>query len=531
MVVTGNLELWAGHECTALRVGERYVDQTVRTGHARRPDDLERFAALGIRSLRYPILWQHVSAAHPDERDWSFTDTSLARLHALDVNVIAGLVHHGGGPRYTSLLDPAFAKGLARHAGAAARRYPWIRDWCPVNEPLTTARFSALYGHWHPHERSDGAFLRALLNEIDAIRLSMRAIRQAIPEARLVQTEDLGRTFSTAELAYQARFDNDRRWLTWDLLAGRVDRSHPLHAFFAEHGLADRLAALADDPCPADVLGINHYLTSDRFLDARLERYPMRSWGGNAHQRYADVEATRVLTPEVSGFAGVIDEAWVRYGRPLALTEVHNGSTREEQMRWLVEAWTTAQDARARGVPVLAVTAWSLLGSYDWDSLLVEDAGHYERGVFELVDGEPRDTAMVPLLQALAKGSTIHPVAAERGWWHRSSRLHYAPSSGGPETVPHPPRTAGRLLLVGADEETRAVARDCRARGIGYSRRRNVEDLRGAWGVIAVGANDSLERECLQRTIPYLAIRGGLDAAGALDRMIEAPVAATELDP
>ena len=245
MVVTGNLELWAGHECTALRVGERYVDQTVRTGHARRPDDLERFAALGIRSLRYPILWQHVSAAHPDERDWSFTDTSLARLHALDVNVIAGLVHHGGGPRYTSLLDPAFAKGLARHAGAAARRYPWIRDWCPVNEPLTTARFSALYGHWHPHERGDGAFLRALLNEIDAIRLSMRAIRQAIPEARLVQTEDLGRTFSTAELAYQARFDNDRRWLTWDLLAGRVDRSHPLHAFFAEHGLADRLAAEA----------------------------------------------------------------------------------------------------------------------------------------------------------------------------------------------------------------------------------------------------------------------------------------------
>jgi len=531
MVVTDNLELWAGHECTALRVGDRYVDQTVRTGHSRRPDDVERFAALGVRSLRYPVLWQHVSAAHPDECNWSFTDVSLERLRTLDVNVIAGLVHHGGGPGYTDLLDPGFASGLARHAARAARRYPWVRDWCPVNEPLTTARFSALYGHWHPHARSDDAFLRALLNQIDAVRLSMRAIRRAIPDARLVQTEDLGRTFSTPELAYQAQFDNDRRWLTWDLLAGRVDRSHPLHPFFVDHGLGDRVAALADDPCPADVLGINHYLTSDRFLDHRLERYPERAWGGNARQRYADVEATRVLTPEVSGFAGVIEETWKRYRRPLALTEVHNGSTREEQMRWLVEAWSTAQQARGRGVPVLAVTAWSLLGSYDWDSLLVEEAGHYERGVFELVGGEPRDTAMVPLLRALAKGGAVHPVAAERGWWHRPIRLHYAPSGGGAATVPHPPRTTGRLLLVGDDEETRAVARDCRARGIGYSRCRNVDDLRGAWGVLDVGANVVLQRECLARTIPYVAMRGGRNVGDALDRMIEAHGEGSDVGP
>ena len=52
-------------------------------------------------------------------------------------------------------------------AGAAAERYPWIEDWTPVNEPLTTARFSALYGHWYPHAQDEHAFWLALLNQID----------------------------------------------------------------------------------------------------------------------------------------------------------------------------------------------------------------------------------------------------------------------------------------------------------------------------------------------------------------------------
>ena len=76
---------------------------------------------------------------------------------------IVGLVHHGSGPAYTSLLDSGFPEKLARYAGAVARRYPWLTDFTPVNEPLTTARFSGLYGHWYPHGRCDRDYVRALL--------------------------------------------------------------------------------------------------------------------------------------------------------------------------------------------------------------------------------------------------------------------------------------------------------------------------------------------------------------------------------
>src|ERR1700741_979104 len=52
------LELWGGHEQTVNRVGRTYHDQTIRSGHERRIDDLDRFAALGLKALRYPVLWE-----------------------------------------------------------------------------------------------------------------------------------------------------------------------------------------------------------------------------------------------------------------------------------------------------------------------------------------------------------------------------------------------------------------------------------------------------------------------------------------
>ena len=96
---------------------------------------------------------------------------------------------------YTNLLDDTFPALLAEHAGRAAARYSWIDRWTPVNEPVTTARFSALYGHWYPHRTDEGDFWRALVNQIDATRLAMHAIRRVRPDAQLIQTEDLGRTF------------------------------------------------------------------------------------------------------------------------------------------------------------------------------------------------------------------------------------------------------------------------------------------------------------------------------------------------
>ncbi|KQW67017.1 dTDP-4-dehydrorhamnose reductase [Phenylobacterium sp. Root77] len=468
------LELWGGHECTVNRVGEAFYDQTLRSGHHDRIEDLDRFAELGLNRLRYPVLWERVAPESANQLDFSWSDARLARLGELGVKPIVGLVHHGGGPAYTHLLDDSFAPGLAAFARRVAERYPHVEDWTPVNEPLTTARFSCLYGHWYPHLAEEGAFWRALLNQVDAVRLAMHEIRRVNPAARLIQTEDIGRTYATAPLQYQADYDNARRWMTWDLLFGRVVDGHRLHARLCAYGLGPRLEAIANAPCAPDVLGLNHYLTSDRFLDHRLSEYPLVAQGGNLDRAYADVEAVRVMSPPPPGLEGVLREATDRYGRSLAITECHNGCTREEQMRWFAEAWDTAEKLRTEGLPIEAVTAWSLLGSYDWNSLLTVQQGSYEPGVFDLGGPAPRATGMAKLLANLVSGTERPPAAHGAGWWRRDVRLEHPPvgacepfvSRAGSRGASHRARP---ILITGATGTLgRAVARACEARGLDY---------------------------------------------------------------
>ena len=153
-------ELWAGTECTVNRVQDLYLDQLEFSGHAACPEDMDLFAQLGIRGLRYPLLWERTAPQSLDNIDWSHADTDLLRLRALAIRPIVGLVHHGSGPRHTSLVVSSFAEGLAQYAGKVAERFPWIEDWTPINEPLTTARFSGLYGHWYPHGHDEQTFTR-----------------------------------------------------------------------------------------------------------------------------------------------------------------------------------------------------------------------------------------------------------------------------------------------------------------------------------------------------------------------------------
>lgn len=419
-----SLELWGGAECTVNRVGDVFGDQVAATGHCERFGDLDLIAGLGVAALRFPVLWERVSPERAEDRDFSWSDPRLERLREVGVRPIVGLVHHGSGPRYTSLLDDGFAQGLAAHALATAMRYPWVDEWTPVNEPLTTARFSALYGHWYPHACDERQFWIALLNQIDDTRLAMRAIRQVNPAARLIQTDDLGRTYATTVLADQAAFDNTRRWLSWDLLCGLVGPSHPFWERLCGYGLEARLRDIAESPCPPDVIGINHYLTSDRFLDHRVQRYPRQDQGSNGRTVFADVAAVRVLDPPPPGLAGALREAWERYRLPIAVTEVHNGCTREEQLRWFEEAWKTGEDARAEGIDVRAITAWGLFGSRGWNTLLTGE-GIYEPGVFDVSGGTPRETALAKLMRGRARPSGRHPVLAGAGWWRKDMRLHH----------------------------------------------------------------------------------------------------------
>jgi dTDP-4-dehydrorhamnose reductase len=422
---TQGVALWGGLECTVNRVRDRYFSQLDRNGHAARMQDLERFASLGIRALRYPVLWERTAPNGLAEADWTWPDERLPALRALGVTPIVGLLHHGSGPRHTSLVDPAFAEQLAGFAGAVAARYPWVEYYTPVNEPLTTARFSGLAGVWYPHGREDRIFVQALLNQCRATVLAMRAIRQVNPDAKLVQTDDLSKTYATPEMQPLADFFNARRWLSWDLLCGKVDRKHPLWDYLAGTGVdVGEIDWLHDNPCPPDIIGVNYYATSERWLDHRVERYAPQYRHTYLDYVHADIETARVLATPTPGIGPLLREVWERYGLPVAVTEAHIDARREDHLRWLLEIWNAANQERARGADIRAVTVWALLGSYDWNCLVTENKGYYEPGPYDVRGEQPRPTAVAAMMRELATGRPLsHPVLQGQGWWRRPGRF------------------------------------------------------------------------------------------------------------
>ena len=472
----GGIEFWGGIESTVNRVGDDYFTQLERSGHHARAADVTRCIALGIRAPRYPVLWERVAPHNLDDPCWQWADERLLPLREAGIRVIAGLVHHGSGPRYTSLIDPGFSQLFARYARMTAERFPWLDAYTPVNEPLTTARFSGLYGLWYPHGRDERTFKTALLAQCRATVLGMREIRRVHPAAQLVQTEDLGKTFSTARLAYHARFLNELRWLSWDLLCGRVTRGHPLWQWLTEScgATTAELMWFADNPCAPDMLGANHYVTSERFLDQRIANYPACYHGGNRLDVYADIEASRSLAEPTGGVGPLLHEAWERYGIPLAVTEVHIDATREDQLRWIFEVWQAAHAAKNSGVDIRAVAAWALFGTFDWQCLLTEERGYYEAGVFDVRGPQPRETAVGKTWRALASGiEPTHPVLASPGWWRREDRFFCPPAVSAQAAGARPAWNAQRakpILISGAGGTLgRAFARICAKRGLEYT--------------------------------------------------------------
>lgn len=497
------VEVWGGIECTINRVRDVYFDQLEQSGHWHREGDIALFAGLGLKKIRYPILWEHHQPDINQAINWTATSEKLAELRSFGIEVIAGLVHHGSGPAYAPINAATFAAGLAAYAEEVAQAFPWITYYTPVNEPLTTARFCGLYGVWHPHETNDACFCRILVNECMATTLAMAAIRQHNPNAKLIQTDDLGKVHSSPVLAYQAAFENQRRWLAYDLLCGRVDDQHELWDYLVSNGISiAELIYFTAHPCPPNIVGVNHYLTSERYLDEATDLYPAHTHGGNGRHRYADVEAVRVANAKPDGLERLLKDAWERYRIPIAITEVHLHCTREEQMRWLHESWQIANRLKQGGIPIIAITPWALLGSYGWDHLLTCPAGNYEPGVFDCSNGIPRPTILAAMISAFSRDLPFHhPALDNPGWWRRDTRITYGKicKDGCPECGP-------ALAISGSGAAMLEAI--CRGRYLKVVNADQVRSTDQVWATVVV--NEYFEGKRSGRTDLIVCLKGKL---------------------
>ena len=244
--------------------------------------------------------------------EWPRRDRSTPRLRGRTsasrnstppgVRPIAGLLHHGSGPPHTDLADPAFPRQFTSFARIVAERYPWITEWTPINEPVTTARFSGLYGHWYPHARSDAAFVRMVLNQVRAIAEAMATIRSVIPGGEAPAHRRRGHDLRHA-IPRRAR-RNSRTIVATSpstCCSGESTSDHPLWKYLRASGASrEELDWFRAHPCPPDTIGANYYVTSDRFLDrpgrtvSTRDARRQRTAGVRGHRRGSRLAATLV---------------------------------------------------------------------------------------------------------------------------------------------------------------------------------------------------------------------------------------------
>jgi len=332
----------------------RTLDEYELTQHYERwRDDLDLFAQLGLRSVRYGIPWHRINPA-PGVWDFGWADGPLERLLELGIQPVVDLVHYGL-PSWIAdaYLANDFGSLMAEYAQRVAERYRGrIHTYTPLNEPRVTAWYCGKLGWWPPFRRGWTGFVRVMLGLCRGIVQTAQALRAVDPEIVHVHVDatDLY-TAASPDLEHEARKRQEIVFLALDLVAGRVGPAHVLHAWLLANGAtAAELEWLQAHAIELDVIGINLY---PLFSEKQLVR---TSSGVRIRMRYASADIIDRLA----------DLYWQRYRRPLFISETASEGSLAKRRAWLESSVAATARVRSRGVPLVGYTWWPLFALVTW---------------------------------------------------------------------------------------------------------------------------------------------------------------------
>jgi beta-glucosidase/6-phospho-beta-glucosidase/beta-galactosidase len=346
--------LATGIECSAPMVDGRRVDELIKTGHRERyADDFALAREAGVRYLRYGIPFHEVNP-RPGAFDWSWVDGALAACRAAGLTPIVDLMHFGVPDDLGDYQDPAVPDRFGAFVRAFTERYPWARYFTPVNEPYITAAFSARQGFWNEQLSDERAFVRALLNVMRCVVVGAAEIRQARPDAVLIQAETCHYTHPLVRDAIdRADLENELRFTTFELAFGRPLPDRVVR-HLVDHGVErDELRWFEANGSDENwIVGNDYYATSEMAIgsDGRLRSSGVRLGYYELAQQYHE-----------------------RLGRPIMHSETNAGGPAAGA--WLESQWTDVVRLRRDGLPIRGFTWYGLVNHVDWDSTLTKDAG------------------------------------------------------------------------------------------------------------------------------------------------------------
>ncbi len=352
--------LWAtGIEDTFVpqtRAGQRALDEYQLMGHYDHwRADLALTRDLGVRAVRWGVPWYRVEML-PGEFDWRWTDQVIPYMvEELGVTPIIDLMHYGC-PFWLrrEFASDDYPELVARYAAAFAARYRHLVHWyTPLNEPIVNALMCGKRGQWPPYLRGDAGYIKLMMQLAAGIVQTVAAIKAVDPAAAMVHVEATGLSRAAREdLAALAVEEQQRGFVGYDLISGRVTPDHPLIPWLLRNGAApDALAQLVAAPVALDVLGLNFYpqwSTQQLFITSKGRL------------------AFRSVEQDGEGFAALIRDYYERYRVPVMITETSAHGDEALRSRWLAASVAAIKQLRAEGIPVIGYTWFPLFTMIDW---------------------------------------------------------------------------------------------------------------------------------------------------------------------
>ncbi len=338
--------------------GKHRVDEFEKCKHYDQwAKDFDLVQELGISFLRYGVPLHRVYL-QADEYDWSFSDLVYNDLRKRKILPIVDLCHFGVPDWIGNFQNPDFPKLFASYASSFAKRYPWIQLYTPINEMYICALFSAYYGWWNEQLTTDLSFATALKYIVKANVMAMQEILKVRPDAIFIQSESTEYFHAKNPKAIKpAELMNARRFLSLDLNYGkRIDSD--MYEYLMDNGLT------RDE---------YHF-----FLSHNLKRHCImgNDYYINNEHRVSPSGRTR-SAGEVLGYYVITSQYYERYRIPIMHTETNipQGHTGKEAIKWLLKEWANVMRIRNDGIPILGFTWYSLIDQVDWNSALRENEG------------------------------------------------------------------------------------------------------------------------------------------------------------
>jgi len=330
-------------------IGRRRLDEYELMQHYENwREDLDLAVEAGAEFIRWGIPWYLVEA-QPGNFDWRWLDDVSAHMQKIGLRCVVDLMHYGT-PLWldNQFLNAAYPERVASYARAVAERYAGVwDDFTPLNEPVINAIYCGEDSTWPPYLTGHDGFSKVIVAIARGMVRTQQEIASVNPAARFVHV-DAGFRWDGDGGPPSRKLLEERRFISLDLITGRIVPGHPIHHYLTENGTAQtELEWFQANAVTPHFVGVNYY-------------------PGFTTVRHRPDGSTEPVEAGTSGLRDLVELYWNRYRLPILITETSRGGDVASRLEWLDQSLAEVDSLRAEGVPVVGYTWFPFFTLVDW---------------------------------------------------------------------------------------------------------------------------------------------------------------------